>query len=153
MKHPRFTRQLGWYSVLVYGAAGGVAAQMYQQGTGVEQDDAQAVYWYRMAAEQGNRYAQGRLDTLLFLSTQTVEQILELGRSDFEAGNDIRAVSLFRRAARQGSAAGQFFLGQMYMEGRGVSHNHAQAIHWYRVAAEQGHADALVMLDILLGAQ
>ena len=34
---------------------------MYDKGRGVEQDDEQAVFWYRKAAEQGNARAQCNL--------------------------------------------------------------------------------------------
>ena len=37
---------------------------MYQNGLGVTQDDAEAVKWYRLAAEQGNTYAQNNLKKL-----------------------------------------------------------------------------------------
>jgi TPR repeat protein len=30
----------------------------------------------------------------------------------------------------------------MYANGRGVEQDHAEAVKWYRKAAEQGHADA-----------
>jgi hypothetical protein len=37
---------------------------MYGTGTGVPQDYAEAVKWYRMAAEQGDAEAQSRLDEM-----------------------------------------------------------------------------------------
>jgi len=44
------------------------------------------------------------------------------------------------KAADQGNAAGQCFLGEMYENGRGVAKNDAEAAKWYRKAAEQGNA-------------
>ena len=38
---------------------------MYDTGRGVPQDDAEAVRWFRLAAEQGNAWAQKRLDAML----------------------------------------------------------------------------------------
>jgi TPR repeat protein len=37
---------------------------MYGTGTGVPQDDDEAVKWYRKAAEQGHAVAKQRLDKL-----------------------------------------------------------------------------------------
>ena len=34
---------------------------MYDEGTGVPEDDAEAVRWFRLAAEQGNAKAQFKL--------------------------------------------------------------------------------------------
>jgi TPR repeat protein len=39
---------------------------MYADGRGVPQDHAEAVRWYRLAAEQGNAFAQFRLGVMLF---------------------------------------------------------------------------------------
>lgn len=46
---------------------------MYQNGEGVPQNDAAAVAWYRKAADQGDKSAQGMLD-LLFLMKRTTYQ-------------------------------------------------------------------------------
>jgi TPR repeat protein len=37
---------------------------MYDEGRGVPQDDAEAVRWYRKAAEQGDAEAQGKLGVM-----------------------------------------------------------------------------------------
>ncbi|MFA0164100.1 tetratricopeptide repeat protein, partial [Vibrio splendidus] len=44
--------------------------------------------------------------------------------------------------AEQGDAHGQFNLGVIYEEGKGVSQDDTQAVSWYRKAAEQGYARA-----------
>ena len=46
------------------------------------------------------------------------------------------------KPAEQGYARAQFNLGVMYDFGEGVPENDAEAVKWYRLAAEQGHADA-----------
>ena len=48
----------------------------------------------------------------------------------------------YRKAAIQGSAAGESGLGDMFAQGRGGSHDYANALYWYRKAAAQGNADA-----------
>jgi TPR repeat protein len=38
---------------------------MYENGDGVEQDSAEAVRWYKKAAEQGDADAQNKVDELI----------------------------------------------------------------------------------------
>jgi TPR repeat protein len=67
---------------------------MYSEGYGVEQDDEQAIYWFRKAAEQGEFYGQW-----------------ELGRryrfGDGVEQSDEQAVCWFRNAAEQGNVDSQ----------------------------------------------
>ncbi len=44
-----------------------------------------------------------------------------------------------RRAAEQGDAEAQYRLGSFYREGFGVQQDDAEAMKWYRKAAEQGY--------------
>ena len=44
--------------------------------------------------------------------------------------------------AEKGYASAQFSLGFMYVNGRGVAKDAAEAAKWYRKAADQGYADA-----------
>ncbi len=102
---------------------------MYANGRGVEQNDAEAVRWYRKAAEQGYASAQYNLGWM-YANGRGVEQ------------NDAEAVRWYRKAAEQGYASAQYNLGWMYANGRGVEQNDAEAVKWYRKAAEQNHASA-----------
>ncbi len=54
------------------------------------------------------------------------------------------ALRLFRPMAAKGDAAAQFHLGLMYAKGQGVTQDYAQAVNWYRKAAEQGGAEAFL---------
>ena len=92
-------------------------------------DFAQAVFWYRKAAEQGNASAQLNLGCRYF-NGEGVEQ------------NKAEAVKWFRKSADQGEAKAQYNLGVCYSNGRGVEQDKAEAVKWYRKAAEQGDADA-----------
>ena len=108
-------------------AAGSLAGMtslgfLYQNGRGVEKDDAQAVAWYRKAAEQGYPPAQNNLG------------VMYAGESP--------AVAWYRKATKQGGADAQKNLGGMYADGRGVEQDDAQAVAWFRKAAEQGFANA-----------
>lgn len=48
----------------------------------------------------------------------------------------------FRKAADQGNAVGQFWLGVCYSSGTGVPLSYKEAAYWYRKAAEQGDHSA-----------
>ena len=102
---------------------------MYELGQGVPQDYAEAVKWYRLAAEQGDVGAQFKLG-FIYGNDKGVPQ------------NYAEAVKWYRLAAVQGDAIAQSNLGIMYVEGRGVPQDYAEAVKWYRLAADQGIAQA-----------
>ena len=52
------------------------------------------------------------------------------------------ALAGFQNYAEQGNAAAQGNLGRMYANGEGVPEDDAEAVRWYRLAAEQGYAAA-----------
>jgi TPR repeat protein len=59
------------------------------------------------------------------------------------ANNDYTgAMRWYRKAADQGDATGQFYIGWFYYFGLGVAQDYAVAMGWYRKAADQGNADA-----------
>ena len=99
---------------------------MYDQGLGVARDYAQAVVWYRKAADQGNAVAQNNLGFMY-------DQGLGVAR-DYA-----QAVVWYRKAADQGDAAAQNNLRRMYDHGHGVPQDYAQAHMWYNLAAS--HAE------------
>jgi TPR repeat protein len=94
---------------------------------GLAKNEAQAVYWLRKAADQGNAMAQNGLG-ILYRDAKGVPQ-------DYS-----KAVYWFRKAADQDNPDGQTNLGVMYQLGWGVKQNYAEAVRWYRKAANQGHA-------------
>lgn len=80
----------------------------------------------RRAADRNNPLAQARLADLLHA-----------------AEFDQEALALYRKAAEQGEAAGEFGLGRMYADGSGVPRDPALALQWYRKAELKNHAPAL----------
>ncbi|UZR30980.1 tetratricopeptide repeat protein [Methylococcus mesophilus] len=48
-----------------------------------------------------------------------------------------------------GNPLAQFELGRLCMEGLGVERNDAEAVDWFRLAAERGHADAQFHLGLM----
>jgi hypothetical protein len=101
----------------------------YEHGEGVAQDWAEAVRFYRMAAEQGNAKAQVTLGVCF-------------KRGEGVAQDWAEAVRYYRLAAEQGHFHAQFNLGGCFEHGEGVAQDWAEAVRYYRLAAEQGHADA-----------
>ncbi len=98
---------------------------MYDNGEGAPEDDAEAVRWYRLAAEQGHVLAQSNLG-LMYDKGEGVPK------------DDAEAVRWYRLAAEQGYAQGQYNLGVKYDTGEGVPEDDAEAARWYRLSAEQG---------------
>ena len=76
--------------------------------------------------------------------------------ADFEAGNQAYAKRDYDTAfkawyplAEAGDPMAQNNIGFMYRKGRGVPPNEAEAIKWYRRAADQGLADAMTNLGYM----
>jgi TPR repeat protein len=101
----------------------------YETGRGVPQDYAEAVRWYRMAAEQGNARGQGNLG-FMYANGQGVPQ-------DYA-----EAVRLYRMAAEQGNGRAQGNLGTLYGSGHGVPRDIVLAHMWFNIASANGYEKA-----------
>ena len=53
------------------------------------------------------------------------------------------------RAADRGSPDGQYSVGVLYMQGRGVEKSFPQAIRWFTRAARSGHPQAMNNLGVI----
>jgi hypothetical protein len=106
----------------------------YADGTAVAQDDAEAVRWYRLAANQGLARSQFHLGLCCMDGTGVAQ-------------DDTEAVRWYRLAAEQGDARSQYNLGLCYGRGTGVAQDSAEGVRWIRLAAGQGHAGALAALS------
>jgi TPR repeat protein len=80
----------------------------------------------RQAAAQNHAKAQAQLGDLL-------------RAAEFDA----EAISMYRKSAEQGEAAGEFGLGRAYADGVGVKKDPAAALEWYRKAEAKNYAPAL----------
>ena len=98
----------------------------YANGTGVPEDDEEAVRWFRLAAEQGNSRAQNNLGTMYDEGTGVPE-------------DDEEAVRWYRLAAEQGNSLSQFNLGLMYEQGGGVPQDYVLSYMWFNLSGAQGH--------------
>ncbi len=56
------------------------------------------------------------------------------------------ALALLTPFAEDGDAGAQYYLGNMYSDGKGVPENDKTAVEWYTLAAEQGHVYAQLYL-------
>jgi len=108
---------------------------MYQMGVGGEEHQADAAYYFRMAAEQGIASAQTNLGKC-YLAGDGVPE------------DDKKAFEWFKKAAEQDDPDGQYLLGACYSEGTGVTKDYYKAFMWIRKAAKQGLAIAQYNLGI-----
>jgi len=83
---------------------------------------------------------------VIVLSGSAFSDEFDKGLAAYDRGDYATALSNFRKAAEQGDAAAQFYLGNMYGNGNGIPKNYKQAIYWYAKAVEQGNADAQLNL-------
>ncbi len=121
---------------IVYGMArqGDAEAQFalglkYETGSGVAVDAAEAVRWYRKAAEQGDPPAQAAMG--------------ELYVRGFGVPQDYAmAADWYRKAAAQGNTTAQFKLGNLYENGLGVPQDYQVAARWYTRAGANWRAEA-----------
>ena len=95
---------------------------MYFTGHGVIKDQAEAVRWYQLAADQGLSQAQFNLGYAYDVG-QGVPQ-------DY-----VHAFDWYQLAADQGLAGAQYNLGLMYETGKGVLQDDVQAYLWFARAA------------------
>lgn len=102
---------------------------VYYRGDGVAKDYAEAVKWYRKAAEQGLPESQNMMGVIY-------------ERGDGVPQNAVEAVAWYRKAAEQGYVPAQFELGNKYARGEGVPQNYAEAYVWFSLAAAAGQEGA-----------
>ena len=101
----------------------------HERGLGFKKSDAEAVKWYRRAAEQGEAIAQNNLGGM-YENGCGVEQ------------SNVEAVKWYRKSAEQGFFRAQYNLGEMYYYGRGMEQSDVEAAKWYHKSAEQGYINA-----------
>jgi TPR repeat protein len=64
------------------------------------------------------------------------------GDNDMNSKDYADALSLYQKAADQGDAHAQHYLGWIYQNGFGVTQDYTKAMTWYRLAADQNYADS-----------
>jgi len=91
---------------------------------GVPQDDAEALAWYRKAADHGSSAGQ-----------RAVGDFYRKGRS--VAVDATEAARWYRLGADRDDVRAQYELGQMYFTGTGVTRDYPSAYVWFSLAALQ----------------
>jgi TPR repeat protein len=142
-------------------------------GAGIAPDYAQALSWYRKAAEQGHVSAQFNLGIFYASGQAVLRDMAEAARwwqlaaaqghveAQFNLGllyaqgtgvnADLReAAKWWELAAKQGYAAAQFNLGVMYVKGQGVDEDPTEAVRLWQLSARQGFGQAIDVLKTLL---
>jgi hypothetical protein len=78
----------------------------------------------------------------LGVSVSLARADLQDGVNAYYEGNFAVALENLQPEADAGDPVAQYFLGEMYLRGKGVEQNFEQAAAWYEKAAVGGHADA-----------
>jgi TPR repeat protein len=158
--------------------AGDMASQLrlgviYLTGDGVAKDDAEALKWLRMAADQDSSLAERYLAEMYFKGRGVPANNMEAAKwlrmaaeqGDAESEHNLavlyaqglgvprnlkQAVEWMRKAAEQNLAAGQQGMGAFYQNGDGVPEDPVEAAKWYRRAVDQNYVPAMNSLAMLL---
>ena len=109
---------------------------LYANGFGVPLDDAEALKWYGLAAEQNHPNAQCNI-AVMHANGWGVPQ------------SDDEAFKWYSLAAEQGVIEAQNALAKMYFGGFGVEKDRVQAYKWFSIAAELGDLNAASKRDDL----
>jgi len=104
-------------------------ASAYYRGKGIPQDYAEALRWYKMAADQGEPDAEDGLGYMYVKGKGAPQDYAQ-------------ALHWYKRAAEHGDAKGEFDLGTIYNEGIGVPSDYGEAYRWFRKAADQKYPNA-----------
>ncbi len=158
-------------AVLWHARAGQLSAQKriaadFYNGSGVKQNYAAAVKWYRRAAMQGSAqamrwlawcYQNGHGTTVNdprawrwyrksaakgnLLAAYSIGYFYHKGLAVPQ--NDRKAVSWFRKTAHRGCRQAMAWLGWSYLNGRGVPEDDTAAVKWFRKAANSGSVGGL----------
>ncbi|MEX2632092.1 MAG: tetratricopeptide repeat protein [Tistlia sp.] len=111
-----------------------LAGAMHERGIGTPVDRAQALHWYRMAAENGQPAAQFRLGVLLG----------QISPPDHAA-----AAQWFRAAAEGGIAPAAYNLAVLHETGQGVAADETEAARLYEQAFRDGLPQAALNRALL----
>ncbi|KAF9300357.1 Dual specificity testis-specific protein kinase 2 [Mortierella antarctica] len=123
-----FARQASYIPEACY-----VMGEMYSHGHGVvHQNEGEAHRWHHEAAKGG------------FSKSQVL-----IARGYAQAGHCSEAVYWYRLAAEGGDLNGQYNLGQMIYNGRGVRLDREEGARWIRKAADRGHTSAVAAMGVV----
>lgn len=147
-------------------------AVRYLKGTGVPQNDQEALKWFQKAAEQGHSVAQNVMghyykNGLGAMACEDKDMALEWWNKSAQQGNVDSQYNLgicyedgygvdtdaelaaqwYLKSATRGYSPSQNRLGLCYEQGIGVPANTKKALTWYKKAVRQGNPDAKENFD------
>lgn len=99
---------------------------MYDHGIGVTMNKNEALKWYQKSAEQGHPEGQADMGRYYYMGLGGLEKNFE------------NSVYWFRLSAEQECTEGQLLLASAYENGEGVTKSDADALFWYKKAADHG---------------
>jgi hypothetical protein len=108
----------------------------YAEGKDVPKDTAEAVRWYRKAADQGYRDAQCKLGVMY-------------ANGDGVPIDSAESLKWFRKAAYQEDKSAAYYLGDMYARGESVPKDEIEALAWFNISAGLGNQQSVERRDEL----
>jgi TPR repeat protein len=111
---------------------------LYFHGHGVAEDESMAIYWWKKSAAGGNDEAMYQIAHAYLFGTGAAKSVAD---PDREA-----AIWCFQ-AASAGHVEAAYTLGLLFLAGKGVVEDRAEAIRWFRIAANKGHVEARKALE------
>lgn len=145
--------------------------ELYRDGVSVRRDLTEAMRWYKLAADRGDRQAQFALGIAHLNGSgaakdrKVAQDWLEKAMAQDHAGalynlgvlaidaelQDFpRASGMFRKAADLGDMDAAYGLAVLYREGTGVPRDKAESVKWLKRAADERHIAAMVEYAIVL---
>jgi len=103
------------------------------------------------AASKGIRVLRHSCSVCLLLlsAVGAADSIRDQGQAAFDAGDYKTAIQKWEVLIRQGNPEGQYFLGEMYAQGKGVARDITKAFNLYAEAAQKNHIAAQDKLGML----
>lgn len=144
---------------------------IYRNGVCVEKDYDKAESFYRMASDQGNKFAQAALVSLLLYKGDIWKAIDEYDKSEkiymvnhaayklamfYHMGeliekDEARAFELFKLSSKCQIYDSMYILGLYYYDGIIVEKSISKALEYFMKAAEHGSINALNMIGYMYG--
>jgi TPR repeat protein/5'-3' exonuclease len=117
-----------------------VFGEMHEHGKGVEKSLSTAIKIYKVAAKNGSKEAEKRLNELDYSSISN-DTFLK-AETLYKNKKYIQAIQLFNQLADLGHAESQFYLGLMHFNAKGADEDHDEAVYWFHEAAQQNFSPA-----------
>jgi len=123
--------------------------EMYDEGNGVKSDQKVVAKWWTLAAESSYLPAQNLLALKYYYGGDVFEAQPEWTQ-DYK-----KAFDIWKQSAYRGVATSQYMMGEMFMQGQGVSADYVESFAWFKIALEGGYklaTDSLIELSRVITA-